>query len=70
MPVTKPVEEFTVATKLLLLLQLPPPVPLLVRVVTEPAHIAVEPLIVPASGTALMVILADEALLPHVLLTV
>ena len=69
-PVTTPVIEFTVATRLLLLLQLPPAVPLLVNVVTEPAQSVAEPLTVPALGRALMVILADEAELPHVPLTV
>ena len=39
-PVTAPVDELTVATKLLLLLQVPPPVPLVVSVVIEPAHTA------------------------------
>ena len=65
-----PVEEFTVATKLLLLLHDPPPVPLLVSVVVEPAQTADKPLTVPAFGSALMVILADDTALPQVLLTV
>ena len=65
-----PVDEFTIATRLLLLLQLPPLVPLLVNVVTEPAHKVAEPLTRPALGRALMVILDDEAELPQVPLTV
>lgn len=69
-PVTTPVTEFTVATRLLLVLQLPPAVPVLVNVVTEPAQSGDEPLTVPAFGRALMVILADEEELPHVPLTV
>lgn len=69
-PVTTPVDEFTIATRLLLLLQLPPEVPLLVNVVTEPAHKVAEPLTEPALGRALMVILDDEAELPQVPLTV
>src|SRR5665213_1461617 len=69
-PVTTPVAEFTVATRLLLLLQVPPLAPLLVNVVIEPAHNVDEPFMEPAFGMALMVILADEAELPHVLLTV
>jgi hypothetical protein len=69
-PVTTPVVEFTVATRLLLLLQLPPANPLLVNVVGEPAHIAGAPVTVPAFGRALMVILADDAELPQVPLTV
>ena len=68
--VIAPVDELTVATKLLLLVQAPPPVPLLVKVVCEPAHIAEAPLIVPALASALMVILADAAEPPQVLLTV
>ena len=69
-PVTTPVAAFTVATRLLLLLQLPPAVPLLVNVVTEPAQSGDEPLTTPAFGRALMVILADEEEVPHVPLTV
>lgn len=69
-PVTTPVAEFTVATRLLLLLQLPPPVPLLVKVVIDPWHSVEEPLTEPALAAALMVILADDAELPQVLLTV
>lgn len=69
-PVTTPVDELTLATKLLLLLQIPPPVPLVVSVVIDPAHTADEPLTKPAFGRALMVILADETELPQVLLTV
>jgi hypothetical protein len=68
--VTKPVTGFTVATRLLLLLQVPPVVPLLVNVVIEPAHSAAEPLTVPAFARALMVTFADEAELPQVPLTV
>ena len=45
-----PVAGFTVATAVLLLLQLPPPVPpLLAKVVEEPLHIVVS-LTVPATG--------------------
>lgn len=69
-PVTTPVVAFTVATRLLLLLQLPPAVPLLVKVVTEPLHNVEAPLTEPALGRALMVILEDDAELPHVPLTV
>ena len=69
-PVTTPVDEFTVATRLLLLLQLPPPEPLLVKVVTEPPHSVAEPVTEPALGRALMVMLADDKELPHVPLTV
>lgn len=69
-PVTTPVTEFTVATKLLLLLQLPPGVPLLLNVAVEPAHMVAEPLTEPALAWGLMVILEDEEEPPQVLLTV
>ena len=54
-PITTPVDEFTVATAVLLLLQLPPVLPLLVNVVARPAHTAVAPFIVPALAVALTV---------------
>lgn len=69
-PVTTPVAGFTVATRLLLLLQLPPAVPLLVKVVTEPPQSVDEPLTRPAFGRALMVMFAEATELPHVPLTV
>ncbi len=48
-PVTTP-EEFTVATAVLLLDQVPPELPLVVKVVVPPAHIFCVPLKVPALG--------------------
>jgi hypothetical protein len=69
-PVTTPVTGFTVATALLLLLQLPPVAPLLVNVAVAPAHIVEEPLTVPAFGRALIVIFEDEEEPPQLLLTV
>jgi hypothetical protein len=69
-PVTTPLDAFTVAARLLLLLQLPPAVPLLVNVVTDPAHKAGNPLTKPAFGNALMVILDEDDELPQVPLTV
>jgi len=61
-PVTTPVVAFTVAAAVLLLLQLPPPVPLLVKVVVLPAHNAEAPLTVPAPGRAFTVtVVAMEA---------
>jgi hypothetical protein len=47
-PVTSPVVELTVAAALLLLLQLPPPVPLLVNMAVAPVHNIEIPLTVPA----------------------
>ena len=64
-PVTTPVPEFTVATAVLLLLQLPPVLPLLVKVVVAPVHMVEEPLTVPASGRGLMVIFAEATELPQ-----
>ena len=52
--VTTPVVALTVATAVLLLLQLPP-TPLLVKVVTDPVHTNVVPLMVPALGSGLTV---------------
>ena len=68
--VTTPVTEFTVATRLLLLLQLPPPAPVLVKLAVAPTHKVEAPFTVPALGRALMVILADFEELPQVPLTV
>ena len=68
--VITPEVGLTVATKLLLLVQVPPAVPLLVKVVSEPAQMVAAPLIVPALASALMVMLAEAAELPQVLLTV
>jgi hypothetical protein len=55
---------------LLLLLQLPPLAPLLVKVATEPAHKVAAPAIVPAFGMALIVIFEEADELPQLLLTV
>ena len=68
--VTTPVVAFTVATRLLLLLQLPPAAPLLVKALVAPVQRVVVPLIVPANGMALIVILADDDALPQVPVTV
>lgn len=54
-PVTTPVVAFTVAAEVLLLLQLPPLL-LLAKVVVEPMHTNVVPLMVPAFGSGLTVI--------------
>jgi hypothetical protein len=68
--VTTPVPEFTVATAVLLLLQVPPLVPLLVNVVGEPAQAVEEPLIVPAFGAAFTVINFVELNVPQLPVTV
>lgn len=69
-PLTKPVVGFTVAIKVLSLLQLPPTSPVLVNDVAAPAHTVAEPLTVPAFGSGLMVILAEATALPQLPLTV
>ena len=53
-PVTTPVDGFTVAAVVLLLLQVPPLI-LLLRVVVEPVQTNVVPLTVPALGTGIPV---------------
>jgi len=55
-PVTTPVTEFTIATDVLLLLQVPPDVPLLVNDVDAPIHMVAAPLTVPPVGIALTLI--------------
>jgi hypothetical protein len=61
-PVTSPEVAFTVAAAVLLLLQLPPPVPLLVKGVDKPAHTDAAPLTVPAMGTGftVMVVVVED----------
>ena len=58
-PITKPVDEFTVAAAVLLLVHVPPTVPLLVNDVDKPAQTAAAPLTVPAFGTGLTVMLVE-----------
>ena len=53
--VTTPVVALTVATAVLLLLQVPPPVPLLVNVVDRPVHTDDAPVTEPAFAMALTV---------------
>ena len=59
---TTPLVELTEATAGLLLTQVPPTVPLLVKVVDKPVQTVVVPLIVPAiaSGFTLTVYVAEE----------
>ena len=58
-PVTRPVAAFTDAAAGLLLLQVPPPEPLLVNGVDKPAHTVEAPLTVPAFAIAFTVIVAE-----------
>src|SRR6185503_349951 len=69
--VTSPVDAFTVATEVLVLLHAPPAVPLLVKVVVPPMQIGVVPVTVPAVtfGETVNVLNADTGL-PQPLLTV
>ena len=69
-PVTTPVAAFTDATAGLLLLQVPPPVPLLVKVVDKPAHTDAAPLMVPALASAFTVTSLVAADVPHTFTTV
>ena len=69
-PVTTPVDEFTVATAVLLLLQDPPLVPLLVNVVVDPIQTVAAPLTVPAFAAAFTVIPFEAVVDPQLLLTV
>ena len=54
-PVTTPVDPFTVAAAVLLLLHVPPVLPLLVNGVDKPAQTDVAPLTVPALAIAFTV---------------
>ncbi len=67
--VTTPVVEFTVTAPTLLLLQLPPPI-LLVKVVVDPVHRNVVPVIVPAFGSGFTVIEYVADALPQLVVTV
>lgn len=69
-PVTSPVTAFTVAAAVLLLLQLPPPVPLLANIAVAPAHNAEAPLTVPALGRLPTVTTADAVTVPQAEVTV
>ena len=69
-PVTSPVTEFTVAAAVLLLVQLPPPVPLLVNMAVKAWHNVEAPLTVPALGRLPTVTTADADAAPQAELTV
>jgi hypothetical protein len=64
-PVTCPVTASTVAAAVLLLLQLPPPVPLLVNIAVEPTHNVAAPVTVPACGRSPTVTTADAIASPQ-----
>ena len=68
-PVTTPVVGFTVATAVLLLLQVPP-VPVVVKVLVAPVHIAVTPPIVPALGAGVTVSGEVAEAVPQAVVTV
>lgn len=68
-PVTIPVFVPIVATALALLLQVPPDT-LLLRLIVDPIHTEVAPLIVPAFGTGFTVTVADAVADPQMLVTV
>ena len=64
-PVTTPVAAPTVATDVVLLLQVPPAI-LLLSMMVAPAHTVEAPLIVPALGTGSTVTVADAVADPQV----
>ena len=68
-PVTIPVFGSIVATEFVLLLQVPPDISLL-RLMVDPMHTEVAPLMVPAFGTGFTVIGADTVADPQTFETV
>lgn len=69
-PVTPPVTVFTVAIAVLLLLQAPPPLPVLVNAVVDPAHKVATPLTIPEFGSGFIVTFCVAVAIPQVLITV
>ena len=69
-PVTTPVVAFTVATSVLLLVQIPPASPLALKLMFAPAHTDDKPLIVPAFGSELTMIGKLAVEVPQLLVTV
>ena len=69
-PVTTPVVAFTNAIPELLLLQVPPLLPFVVRLRVDPVHTAAPPLIVPAFKTGFTVMDADWVAVPQVVVAV
>ena len=69
-PVTNPVIGSTVAAAILLLLQLPPPVPLLVNMAVPPSHNIEDPLTVPPCGRLPTVTIDDALTVPQAEVTV
>lgn len=68
--VTTPVTELTVAAAVLLLLQLPPPLPVLVNAVVEPTQMDAAPLTTPEFGRLLIVTFLEAVAIPQELETV
>jgi len=68
-PVTTPVVASTVATPGVVLLQVPPLLPLELKLMVEPAHTAEAPLMVPASGSELTVTTIPAVDEPQLLVT-
>ena len=68
--VTTPVTGLTVAAAVLLLLQLPPPVPLLVNIAVEPSHNIEVPLTTPAAGALPMFTSTEVLAVPHADVTI
>ena len=66
---TTPVAEI-VATLVLVLLHIPPPVPEVVRLLVVPGQSVVEPAMVPGAGSGLTVTIEIAATAPHTLVTV
>ena len=69
-PVTTPVEAFTVATAVLLLLQVPVLREVVLNVAVAPIQTVAAPLTVPAFGSGFTVIVWFELVVPQVLVTV
>ena len=69
-PVTRPVEAFTAAMAVLLLLQVPPASPVVVNEVCALTHNVAAPLTVPAFGSAFTVTVAVALVVPQVLVTI
>jgi hypothetical protein len=70
LPVTTPVFEITVATAVLLLLQVPTLVLLLVNVVVASAQTVDAPLTIPAFGSGFTVMSFDDTDVPQTVVTV
>lgn len=67
-PVTLPVTGSTVATAVVLLVQLPPET-LLLNIILDPIHTDEAPLMVPALATGLTVMVAEAVAEPQIFVT-